>query len=638
MSLFVQPGASIAGLSMKVRESRRDRRWIRAFFVLVALPFLGVSPYIGVVNNPNENVRTYMTMAIVENHTFRVDEEVRHFGWVNDMARVPGKNRQPDHVYSVKGPAVSYAGVPVYYAFRKVAGWLKHTTPRDGWKQEERDWWLRSTTFCLRLLVVQLPCFCFLVWFERYLRTVTSDLSLRLSAVAAVGLGTNYLAYAQAFVSHSLFGVAAFLAFALPEMELRRFPRHRSAWRAFLAGWFCGLATLLEYHALPVSIVLAMWGVSAFYRPTRLAAFAFGGLLNAGAMMFFQWRAYGSPFLPGHKMVESAAFSAQTHTGIFGLTKPAWEPFKLLSVDTSFGFFGTSPYMWLGLLAIPFALVFTFGSDHVQRVRRRATFVWVFAMLALWLILSGAVMWRGGWTVGPRYLGAAPPFFAFGATCALEKISRAGALSRATARGIAGGLALASVLTIGFVSLVYNTLPPSLIHPLGQFALPLARAGFVGHHVMEWIGWRSTTYWYVAAAALFSAPLIAATVRSRRSDFGYGWQLAFAAFALFAGLLPQLVEPQLVEPQLVGHQLVGHQPLQPSTFDLRPFVTAWEPSGRDRVTSLRAEAERYGSRRPCLWYRLADLEASLTLASDAARDRARAGVEKSICAKRFLGW
>jgi hypothetical protein len=220
-------------------------------------------------------------------------------------------------------------------------------------------------------------------------------------------------------------------------------------------------------------------------------------------------------------------------------------------------------------------------------------------------------------------LGAAPPFFAFGATCALEKICRTGALSRATARGGAGGLALASVLTIGFVSLVYNTLPPNLVHPLGQFALPLARAGFVGHHVMEWIGWRSTTYWYVAAAALFGAPLIAAAVRSRRSDLGYGRQLALTAFAVFAGLLPQLV---------------GRPQPEPSTFDLRPFVSMWEPSGRDRVTSLRAEAERYGSRRPCLWYRLADLEASLTLASDAARDRARAGVGKSVCPGRFLGW
>jgi hypothetical protein len=608
---------------MKVRRSRRHRGWTRAFFVLVALPLLGISPYIGVVNNPNENVRTYMTMAIVDHHTFMIDQEVRHFGWVNDMARVPGKKGQPDHVYSVKGPAVSYAGVPAYWAFRKAAIWLKHTPPHDGWKAAERDWWLRGATFALRFLVVQVPCFCFLLWFERYLRSVTSDISLRLSAVAAVGLGSNFLAYAQAFVSHSLFAVAGFLAFALPEMELRRLPGHRSIRRAFLAGFCCGLATLLEYHALPVSVILAVWGLCAFYRPTRLMAFALGGLVNAGAMMFFQWRAYGSPFTPGHKMVETPAFSAQTHTGLFGLTKPAWEPFKQLSIDTSFGFFGTSPYMWLGLLAVPFALVFTFGPRHRRRVRRTATFAWGFAMLSLWLILSGAVMWRGGWTVGPRYLGVAPPFFAFGATCALEKISRSGTVSRALARGAAGGLALASVLSIGFVSIVYNTLPPSLVHPLAQFALPLARGGFVAHHAMEWIGWKSTTYWYIAAAALLGAPLLATALRSKLKDAAYGQQLALAAFALWVGLLPQFVK---------------RKPNDPPNFDLRSFVNAWEPPGRDRLTSLRAETERDGSRRPCLWHQLADLEASLTLASDAARDRARAGVPDSSCPRGFLGW
>jgi hypothetical protein len=608
---------------MKVgRRHTRHTWWIRAFFVLVALPLLGVSPFIGVVNNPNENVRTYMTMALVDDHTFRLDEVIKRFGWVNDMAKVPGKNGEPDYHSSVKGPAVSYAGVPIYWAFKKVAVRLGHTAPSKSWTLAERIWWMRSLTFTLRFFVVQIPCFLFLVWFERYLRTVTSDVSLRLSAVAAAGLGTNFLAYSQAYVSHSLFAVAAFLAFALAEMDLRLLPRQRSVMRAFWAGVFCGLATLLEYHALPVSVILAAWGLSAFYRPTRFVAFAFGGMLNAGAMMFFQWRAFGSPFTPGHKMMETAIFSAQTHKGIFGLTMPAWEPFKLLSVDTSFGFFGTSPYMWLGLLAIPFALFSTFGPPRERRVRRFGTLVWMSAMLLIWLILSGAVMWRGGWTVGPRYLGAAPPFFAYGAVCALERVSRTGAVARGISRGLAGGLALASVMSIGFVGLVYNTLPPSLLHPLTQFALPLARAGFVAHHAMEWVGWTSPTFWYIAAVALAAAPTAAALARSKLPDMAYGLQITFAVLAIWVGLLPQFVKKK---------------PKDPPNFDLRPFVAMWEPPGRDRLTSLRAEAESYGPRRPCLWHRLADLEASVTLTTEAASDRERAGAPRADCPRGFLG-
>jgi hypothetical protein len=609
---------------MKVRERLRQRRWVCLFFVLVALPLLGISPYIGVINNPNENVRTYMTMALVEDHTFKVDDVVRRFGWVNDMARVPGKDGQPDHEYSVKAPAVSYAGLPFYWAFRKVAMALHHTAPSFEWRPEERAWWLRSATFTLRFFVVQIPCFLFLVWFERYLRRTTTDLTLRLSAVAAAGLGTNYLAYSMCFVSHALFALAAFLAFALPEMELAKRPVQRSIGRAFWAGFFCGLATLLEYHALPVSFILALYGLCAFYRPTRLAAFALGGLLNAAAMMFFQWRCFGTPFTPGHKMVETQAFAAEHHKGIFGVQLPAWEPFKLLSADPGFGFFGTSPYMWLGLLAIPFALFYTFGPPRVRRIRRVATFVWFFAMLSLWLVMSGALQWRGGWTVGPRYFGAAPPFFAFGAACAMEKLARRGPIARGLARGIAGGLAVASVITIGFVSIVYNTLPNNLEHPLAQFAIPLARAGFVAHHALEWVGWESSTFWYIAAAGLLGAPLVAVLLRSRLPAGAYALQLIIACVACSAGLVPQFWPSKPGDPN--------------AEFDLRNFVREWEPPGRDRIATLHVEAERYGPRRPCLWYRIADLEDSVSLKPEAAQDAARAHAPRSTCPRRALAF
>ena len=600
---------------MRIRERRRDRGWLFVFFVLVGIPLLGVSPYIGAANNPNENVRTFMTMAIVEDHTFSLNAVLDRFGWVNDMARVP----MPDggsRFYSVKGPAVSYAGVPVYLAFRKVALVFGHAAPSRSWSAEDRAWWLRAATYTLRLFVVQVPGFFFLVWFERYLRTVTNDLSLRLSAVAAAGLGTNYLAYSQAYVSHALFGVAAFLAFALPELDLRKLPQYRSNARAFLAGTFCGLATLLEYHALPVSVVLADWAVCVYYRPARLASFCSGAALNVIAMMYFQWKAFGSPFMPGHKMVETRVFADQTQQGLFGLKAPEWVPFKELSVDPGFGFFGTSPYMWLGLLAIPFALVLTFGPPRLRSIRRKATFVWVVAMLSLWLALSGAVMWRGGWTIGPRYLGAAPPFFAFGAVCALAKLVQLKPSLRPLWRGMAGGLALSSVLSIGFVGLVYNTLPPDIKHPLVQFAVPMVRAGFVAHHVMEWVGWRSTTFWYVAAGALVSAPLVAVSVRGKASEWAFSAQLIVAAVACWVGLLPQFGKPKKGEG---------------SRTDLHQFAEVWEPSGRDRIASLRAEAERSGERTPCLWYRLADLELSLNLRKEAAEDAKRTATPRSKC-------
>jgi hypothetical protein len=602
---------------MKARGSRRHVWYVRAFFVLVALPLLGVCPYMAVINNPNENVRTFMTMAIVEHHTFVIDDVVRRYAWVNDMARVPGKDGKTDHYYSVKAPAVSYAGVPVYWVFHKIAPKLGHPAPSDTWSLEDRAWWLRSSTWALRFFVVQIPCFFFLVWFEHFLRRVTSDPALRLAAVAAAGLGTNYLAYALMFTSHALFAMSAFMSFGIITRELEKPVRRRSKWAALVAGFFCGLSTLLEYHALPVSAILAVWGLFAFYRPTRLLPFALGGTVNALAMMFFQWRAYGTPLTPGHKMVESPQFAAEHHQGVFGILLPSWEPFKRLSLDPGFGFFGMSPFMWLGLLAIPFALFSTFGPRRVRVVRRWGTVVWLLAMLSMWLIMSGAIEWRAGWTIGPRYLGAAPPFFAFGAVCALEKLARAGQLPRAVLRGLASGLAVASVLGIGFVGMVYNTLPPSIPRPFAQFALPLARAGFVSHHAMEWIGWKSTTFWYIAALALLAAPLLAMLVRDRLPARAFAVQIVAGVVAIWCGLTPQFSTPAPEE--------------GPPTTDLRWFTAIWEPQGRDRITLLREEAERYGPRRPCIWFRLSDLEQATTLSVEAEKDAKRAGASRDKC-------
>ena len=79
------------------------------FFTLVAVVFTCVYPLILGVNNPNENARTYMTMALVEEHTLRVDDIRDRYGWTNDMARVPGPAPGEEHYYSVKAPAVSYS-------------------------------------------------------------------------------------------------------------------------------------------------------------------------------------------------------------------------------------------------------------------------------------------------------------------------------------------------------------------------------------------------------------------------------------------------------------------------------------------------------------------------------------------------
>jgi hypothetical protein len=588
----------------------------RLFFLFVLLPMLCVFPYVRGVNNPNEFVRVFTAMAIVEKGTFRIDEQVQLWGWVNDMARVPSKADGVPHYFMVKAPGIVYAGLPGYFLFSKViAPILGHHYPTAQTPLEERLWWLRMSTWALRIFASNIPCFLFLVWFEKYLRAFTRDPWLRYAAVAAAGLGTNYLAYTHMFASHAQYAAVAFLAFAFIEREWRlsRGDAKRRRWHnALLAGFFTSACVTLEYHSLFLTIILSLFALTVFWRPTRLLAFAIGGLLNVPGVMYFHWRAYGNPLTPGHQLLETQLFAAEHKTGLWGVIWPTWPHVRDLALSPDFGFFGLSPYMWLGALAVPLLIVSPNGAPSHRRALRRATIVWALSGLTLFLVNAGIIEWRAGWTVGPRYLAACPPFFAFGAVCALERLAGSSRARRALARGIGGGLALASVLSIGTVSLVYDTLPETIARPFTQFAIPMMQTGFVPHHIGEWIGWSGVTFWYVMCGALIAAPILAGLWPAGEGKKAFALRAACFFLAAACGVAPAFTKSEAGSLPFVLH---------PSA---RGFLGGWEPSGRDRITLLRHEAERYGPRRPCHWYRLADLDRILGDEVQAQKDAARA--------------
>lgn len=652
------------------RELRRKRGgWHTLFFFLVLVPMLAVFPYIRAVNNPNEFVRVFTVMSLVESHAYRVDEQVATFGWVNDMAKTKGKDDGLDHYYMVKAPGVVYLGLPGYFVFSKVVAPILgkkypgayggHTKLEPGAapvvaKEEDKLWWLRMGTWAMRLSGSQIPCLLFLIWLERYLRAFSSDAALRYAGVAAAGLGTNYLAYTHMFASHSQYAAIAFLAFATIESELRRSKGDVLAMRpsrAFFAGFCTSACVALEYQALFMTLIMTLFATFTFWRPfsalawlvrakrliplgtsvnpTRILAFAAGGLLNIPHVMYFHWAAYNNPFTPGHQSLETAHFAAEHKQGLWGILWPSWEHVKALALDPSFGFFGMSPFMWIGLLGVPLLVLAPSGPPSRRGHLRWISLVWFACMSVVIGVNAGFVEWRAGWTVGPRYLVVCAPFFAFGAVVALERFAAKSRSRRALARGLAGGLALAGVLAIGTVGLVYDTLPTEIARPFAQFSVPMARIGQVPHHIGEWFGWASATPWYIACGALLLAPIVATLAPQRderRADTGLRFVAFFAALA--SGMVPAVTPPEDKSELWVIH---------PSTRDI---AAGMEPPFRDRITRYREEAERYNMRGPgpCLWHRVAALEHVAGQEGKALRDeaKARAVIPKDRCLKMWL--
>jgi hypothetical protein len=599
-----------------MRGRARSYKRVRLFFVLAAFPFFALFPYLRAVNNPNELVRVFTTMSLVDDGTLAIDEQVATYGWVNDMAHVPSKfDGGKLHYFMVKTPLSTYLGVPVYFVYAKVQALLGHHHPDVASTGDAKNDWLRRTTWVLRLFTVQLPCFLFLIFFERYLRTFVPDVVLRLATVAAAGLGTNYLAYSQIYASHTLYACSAFLAFAITERAMRRTPRDARArkWtHAFVVGFLAGACVAFEYHALFVAVVLSIFGILVFRRPTQILALTVGGLIPAGIVAHFQWRAYGDPLKPGHQVLETASFAAAHQKGLFGVQLPDPAALKALSMDIGFGFFSMSPFMWFALLALPCMLFWSRGTPLVRRSARVAALVLTLVLISMFGVAAGIVEWRGGWTVGPRYLAGAPPTAAFASALVLHALARRGPTWRAMARGLAGGLTIAGVVCIGVVGLVYDTLPEALPRPLTQFALPAAYLGFVPHHIGEWFGWTSTTPWYLVCFAMFAAVGVAVLLRDGEGRKTFAFRLVCLSVAAALGIFPAFTRPEDNTPVLGMHPSVGG------------LSAYWEPPGRDRITLEREDAERYGPRRPCVSYRLGDLDRIAGRPSDAVKDDTRA--------------
>jgi hypothetical protein len=625
---------------------RRDAGPRRLFFLLVAIPMLFVFPYLRATNNPNEYVRVFTAMSLVEEGTFAIDGPVRRFGWVNDMS---APRKTGGHYYMVKAPGAVYLGVPGYFIYSKiVAPLLGKKYPAENAPADVKTAWLRDSTWALRLFGTQIPCFLFLLWFERYLRAFSGDASIRYAAVAACGLGTNYLAYTHMFASHAQYAAVAFLGFGLIESESRRargvVSRIRLS-RALLAG-FCVSATVaLEYHALFLAVLLSIYALVAFWsprqswNPSRILAFGVGGLLNVPPMMWFHWKAYGNPLTPGHQMLETEKFAIEHQTGLWGVIWPTWEHVRDLSFSPDFGFFGMSPYMAIGFAGFVLAVLFPKARSATGRSVRTAALVAFLAGTLLVLVNAGIIEWRAGWTVGPRYLAACPPIFAFLAVIGLERIAAGRPSRRAFARGLGGGLALASVISIGTVGLLYDTLPDNIERPFTNFAVPLIVTGHVPHHVGEWFGWDSITLWYIACAALLLAPIVAALWRYR-GDTRRRHLATIGTFvvALAIGMVPAFTRP-LTDGNPFAARMMQTKPFFALHHSALGFVAGWEPPGRDRLTTLRHEAERYGTRGrgPCLWHRVATYERLLGMDDAARRDEARAGsVRADQCPKTLF--
>lgn len=506
---------------------------------LCAAAYLLVFPYYPQINNPNENVRLYMTAALAEQGTYVIDDMRARWGWVNDCAVRDG------HAYSVKAPASSFFAVPGYWVYYQLTQRTALTFDRTV-----------ALGIC-RVTASILPWLLFLFFFHRWLGRHTSSALVRDAVFVSLALGSCLYGYGILFMSHTLSAAAAFGAFMI--LFDAAHARRISNGRAFAAGLLAAMVTLLEYPGFVASVVLTVYALFAVRPLVRLVPYALGGLIPTAAMMHFQWKCFGSPFSPGHLYVESDFLRGRHEEGFFGAVGIQWDALYGLLVHPGAGLFPLTPILVFSLVGLWFL---------VRRPLTRRD-GWTCISLFALTLLGIAVMnnWRGGWTIGPRYLVLVYPFLGWAALFGLEPLVRK---RPRVAAALAVGATITGLVLSGIPSAYYPHYPIPVDRPLSQIVSVLVAHDFAPYALLNrfeiYGGASMLPLALVFVGALGMVLWAGRTHRVRIAGLFGG--LAFAA---------ALIWPLTIDPA----------PDDPEIRDAVALITrTWDPSGHDRASRL----------------------------------------------------
>jgi hypothetical protein len=448
-------------------------------YLLVAFLYLATSPYHRGLNNPNEMVRLYMTKAWVEDHTFDIGPVVRAWGPVDDKAERDGV------LYSSKAPLQSLLGVPAFALSTPLLEALG--APVDK----------RTQLWVVRVLASAVFGIAFagllLAWARRRARELEAPEALGTALGLVAALGTMLYPYALTFTGHLLAACAAGGVY-LALVALARAPEGSGAWRrwALLAGLAGGAAPFAEYPSALVAgpaLVASLWLVSSWTRRAELVGWlGLGGALPFGVGLWAHQRLWGSPFKTGYSFLENKGYVEVHGEGFFGVSFPKLDALGGALFSPGTGLFFFSPILIVGLALL---ILRAFGRGQAAptdpeapevsapRLPRALAVAGLFGVLFSVYFIAAHRGWRGGWTVGPRYIIALAP---------LLWVWTVEALAVPRIRSWIAALGALSILATGFAAALYPHLSDVYTNPLVTFLVPSYAHGEISYGLAHSLG------------------------------------------------------------------------------------------------------------------------------------------------------
>lgn len=429
----------------------------------------------------NQNSRMDLTMAIVEQGTFVIDDYYENTG---DYAVYNG------HIYTDKAPGTSFVGVPAYAVFRAlgrlpmVDRLLERVSRSHAFQATLREGGsgllkekvqFAAALYFVTFFSIMLPSAALGALLYWFLKDVIPSHGLRWALVLGYGLGSIAWPYSTVFYGHQLAAALLFAAFYLSWRVRRGALRPRVLWAV---GALLGLTVLVEFPAFPAAVLLTLYAVfppAARRRtslrpillrlvPLLLAAFPFALLLG-----YYNATCFGSPFTSSYRYLGN--FPEISGYGFLGFGPPKWEAFWGITFSPYRGLLYLSPFF---LLALPG--LWAWASERERRAE---------AALAGTLVATQVVLvscwydWRGGFAIGPRNLLLIVPYLVVAVGFFLRRWG-----GRTWGRWVFGGLVAASFVMTGVAATAGQMFPSiAITNPWTEYWWPRFASGDIARNL-----------------------------------------------------------------------------------------------------------------------------------------------------------
>lgn len=233
--------------------------------------------------------------------------------------------------------------------------------------------------------------------------------------------GTPVL-FRTAYLNQNLaIGIVGLLAFLLLWNPGGRFQLSENR-RTVLAGALAGFGFLCDYSGALTLGILGLYALARAHERMGWAGvvpagirYTLGALPMMATLWFYQWAAFGHPFLPPQHWMPEVIYSDQGYQGVTG---PNLDLFVQLLFHPSFGLLVSAPLLILALGA-PFLLR---GGRSIIPVRELLVCL---AIGAAYLVFFSSIAFtRLQWSTGIRYLMPVVPFLFLAAAAVLIRLPR----------------------------------------------------------------------------------------------------------------------------------------------------------------------------------------------------------------------